>query len=849
MDPLSISASAIAVAGVAARLCSLLADIRDAYISLPDRLHALNEEVRDLRVVLNHLAACIKDREEHGIRSDLESGIPRLLSQGKEHLVTLEELLWRFRAPSQKKRELVIKSLLWRKSQSRLVLLQADIKQVKSSLSLLLGASNSHDMMHMRLDFQQAIFTNSSNSNICEDDEPTPNSALLLAKMFDHHTNVEERLSRVESLLLSQAAQLQTTQTYMMGSLYDASRPSMRTRPVRSISPTSEKMIRSNAHEPSRAVGFCLRGPYYAQQGCTPGCSCSCHSPKSTASPSFFKEALGQLFIGYVGISSFGHDKCNDPACHKPQVASLNVEYWFPLGFFWSQIIRLRLAYEASVGPSLQLSTLRHVPDTATCVTFAFTGNVQGLKALFSQGLASPRDVSSSRGYSLLRWALYGQQYEMCKFLMASGADPSYCPKAWTDDCPREKAFDTFLRGGLQPEAMDILRVVAQGCDYDEYIEKQNFSRLHKIVIGLCPGNLAKELALPGIEVDVCDVTGRTPLDWAAARGDETAVATLLSFGADPNHTDKRLGTPLCLAANQGQTVCARLLLEAGAFPNPPLPKGIKTGNPLNCAARNATDPVLLKTLLDFGADIESTGLDGMTPLLGVARGNSAAHAAVLLDYGANIHAVSRSGKTPLTAAIEYNNYGVLRLLLAKWFGYAPDTNSSPWPTAKATDGDINVKALLEIVARYADIKTIGILLADSSVSLRAILSSVSHRPTADLKIAIAPGLDHFKNMLAARAAEFTDASKSTALSGNGHNYQAPPSLEELTTQFETLLTNLTNLEPPPSYQGEREKDPRGHISIESKMESGLLGRGQDDDDDDVLLVFEDAQEHLVNIA
>lgn len=102
---------------------------------------------------------------------------------------------------------------------------------------------------------------------------------------------------------------------------------------------------------------------------------------------------------------------------------------------------------------------------------------------------------------------------------------------------------------------------------------------------------MEEELRLHPQTVDCADLTGRTALQWAAARGDERAVITLLSWGADPNNMDLKLNTPLTLAANQNQTACVRLLLEAGALPDPELPPGIKFGTPLNCAARNAREP------------------------------------------------------------------------------------------------------------------------------------------------------------------------------------------------------------------------------------------------------------------
>lgn len=136
------------------------------------------------------------------------------------------------------------------------------------------------------------------------------------------------------------------------------------------------------------------------------------------------------------------------------------------------------------------------------------------------------------------------------------------------------------------------------------------------------------------------DATGSRHLNWAVARGNETTIITLLSYGADPNNMDEKLNKPSTLAA----TVRARLLLEAGAMPDPILSKGLRFGPPLDCAARNAPDPSLMRTLLDFKADTEACGFDGTTHLMHVARGSSATHAISPLKYGANTNATSRSG-------------------------------------------------------------------------------------------------------------------------------------------------------------------------------------------------------------
>lgn len=147
------------------------------------------------------------------------------------------------------------------------------------------------------------------------------------------------------------------------------------------------------------AVGVQLRRYNTA---CTAECPCVCHKPDWGGTPTMLRRILGQLFVDYAGLPIM-RPQCDNKRCQKRTGAYLDFEYWFPTGVFWSQIIRIHCAYQAHLGPQFQLSTLRRVPDNAPAVLFASSGNIEGLKDLFQRGLASPRDVSETRGYSLLR--------------------------------------------------------------------------------------------------------------------------------------------------------------------------------------------------------------------------------------------------------------------------------------------------------------------------------------------------------------------------------------------------------------------------------------------------------------
>ncbi len=132
-----------------------------------------------------------------------------------------------------------------------------------------------------------------------------------------------------------------------------------------------------------------------------------------------------------------------------------------------------------------------------------------------------------------------------------------YRPKSLSDNNPRNRAVDLILQG-LPLEAEQDIQCLTRGSDW---AEEQGFSPLHKIVIGLLLKNLEEELKdYPG-SINERDATGRTPLTWAAARGNSNYVHLLLTHGADPNIMDMHHGGPVSYSADRGHTVCTRLLL------------------------------------------------------------------------------------------------------------------------------------------------------------------------------------------------------------------------------------------------------------------------------------------------
>lgn len=773
MDPLSIVTGIIGIGAVAASTGRAFKELRGLCKTLPGRLHALSNEVSDIELVLYQVASVIEKRTGDSTLEEQEANIQHLLEQAGSKLGELRTIVETLTDIVKTTRIPIFRTHAWRKNQPRLQALQEDIKTVKCSLNIMLGASNSQDMKRIRVDLE-TISTASSNSAQIQlsMEENLQNSFVrhrddLTESLAYIYQQVDQRIGNVEGLLKVQAAQMQASQLNQLGNSYGR-RPSY-SRPT----PPARKETQHQESKNSEDVG--MRVTHYG--ACRPGCPCRCHIQIRSSTPGLIDRVFGQMFVGYAGLPLV-NAKCDTDSCEKNQAAQVSVEYWFPLGFVWSKILRLQLTYQPHIGPQFELSTLRRVPDSAQCVNFALNGNIDGLKDLFKRGLASPQDVSTTRGYSVLRWAMYGKQYQTCKFLLNAGADPDYRPIAASDNSPRNKAHQFLLMGGLSNDDVEALRCLTRG---DDFVDEQNYTMLHRIILGLSMANLEKEICLHPEDVNTTDVMGRTPLAWAACRGDDRAIVTLLSHGAEVNTMDVQHSGVVGHSADRSYITCVRLLLEAGADPDIASAHGYVVGNPLNVAARNASDPLVLKTLLDFGANVESSGIDGMTALIHASRRNNASFATLLLEYGANINAISASGQTPLTTTVAYNSHNVLRLLLDRWFEY------SECPRLTGPH-------LLQIVALYADIETISILMNTDHLHLKYDSSYT---------------LGDFRNRLIGR----------------------PDATEKLVLAFDGLLGVIKHGPALP-----------GHHGTETLMESGLVHSDASDSDSEV---FENAMESL----
>lgn len=159
----------------------------------------------------------------------------------------------------------------------------------------------------------------------------------------------------------------------------------------------------------------------------------------------------------------------------------------------------------------------------------------------------------------------------------------------------------------------------------------------------------------------------------AAVTGKTELLQWILDGGADPdttgywawevsnpeNLTDIKSGSMLTLACSAGRIDAVRLLLQRGAQAAGPRGRT----DALHAAARNGHVDVV-ELLLDHGANIESDGYTGATPIHHAAGAGSCKCIDSLLRHGALLESRDGSGQTPLIFAARQGKLEAVEQLL-----------------------------------------------------------------------------------------------------------------------------------------------------------------------------------------
>jgi hypothetical protein len=156
-------------------------------------------------------------------------------------------------------------------------------------------------------------------------------------------------------------------------------------------------------------------------------------------------------------------------------------------------------------------------------------------------------------------------------------------------------------------------------------------------------------LLVSAIIAIACHFRPSSPAASAAAGGDVASMKRMLDAGLDPNVRDSTGYTPLIAAARAGNVSMIRLLKSRGADPNL-RDAAVNSWTPLFHAVHK-DQPGSIKALLDAGANPNGADANGTTPLMMAAGYGYTGIVKLLLARGANPRLAMHDGVTAIDLA------------------------------------------------------------------------------------------------------------------------------------------------------------------------------------------------------
>jgi ankyrin repeat protein len=275
--------------------------------------------------------------------------------------------------------------------------------------------------------------------------------------------------------------------------------------------------------------------------------------------------------------------------------------------------------------------------------------DVDSIKKAMQRKHISVTDVLDT-GMTPIAFALRHFSLPMVQFLLQEGADLFQEGPFGVTPPGFMMALEKLYSDPNMPTSER--RILEELLPMDTLIEMAGLSPLHKVVLGINCLDLGELLRLNVCPVDQLDFSGRTALQWAAAKGDATAINHLLEAGAQLEcQTRLRSETPLLVACRTGANPeGVRALLAAGADINAVDCYG-QTALILAVASPGGRNRIeIAAALLEAGADVnKEQGYAVATPLAYACVGSCIEMVNFLISAGANIEHRDRDGSTILS--------------------------------------------------------------------------------------------------------------------------------------------------------------------------------------------------------
>ncbi|OQV00430.1 Ankyrin repeat-containing protein [Cladophialophora immunda] len=618
MDPLSFTASLIALIGAANAASQGLQKLIRLR-GVPDVILALNNEVSDLQLLLHEVNSLFSEArsvhaENRGSTAPKIAGfqsLPPILEHIQAKLNDLDTILKKLPANGLK----FTSKVLWLRVESNVFKIRNELGTLKHNLNTALGILTSSTALRVQVELRDLRVTTSHGQLGFSQVVAKQHSSLekSLATILKYHDNNEGRFDKIEQGLLSLSEQVQQQQPPVI--------------PVASHAPT----------------------PWANQE----------------QKPPIATSGFGALQMRFSQRTRSLSPACDSNVCKGNSEGLLHVHYFFP-PWFLAKVASIALSISRANGPELCLRVANVRPEWDPIFKDCYFGDVEAVRSSLVAGKASVLDVNASNGNSLLHLAMYKSQLEVVELLIQFGAEPH--AENYTRESPYDMAWNSILcfQGTSNSSKWKIDQLLKIYPNEDACVGRRKLNQLHKVVMNMLHIDLKQEVLQHPTLIDQPDADGRTPLHWAAARGNSEAVRTLLEHGASPNKTDFIMQGPLRSSLKADGPECMELLLQAGAR----VDQRDTWGQTCLIAAMYYSYPeFFIPALLSCGANVNASDYSGQSPIFEAVRNNHTSAVRILIRHGARINsAADNNGTTPLQGGVTNNSHDSVSELLTHKF-------------------------------------------------------------------------------------------------------------------------------------------------------------------------------------
>ena len=377
MDPLSISASIIALAGATTSVIKTAEKFRSS-LKAGDEICALINELTDLKCVLT-----TPDLDQSHPSAELASHLRGIIQKTNEKLSDLEIIInTRLLKPKSEGKPITVDRTAWLLQKSRIESNRKELRNLTSAFSLILATFTTTGVARVELAITALATTTSQSNGTTETSLGQLHQAMEALRLDTADLrDLLERQGRFTSDQVEITSDASSDATLVTSSDLDVSKQGY--------------------------VQVRARRVLYGSI-CTEPCTCSCHVQRRVRSPAYFDNFMGMLFAGYTGLP-VNKQTCNRRFCkNREQTFSATFSYYFPWWFVKRAFVTtFRLS--ALSGPEFTLRVARVIPDTSPIFQLARAGNLQGVKYLFENNLASPYDIGGGLGSTPLHVSWRGR--------------------------------------------------------------------------------------------------------------------------------------------------------------------------------------------------------------------------------------------------------------------------------------------------------------------------------------------------------------------------------------------------------------------------------------------------------